>query len=29
MSDVRGSGAERVAPYALVFGVAAFLLYRA
>jgi putative tricarboxylic transport membrane protein len=31
MSDVRGTatGAERVVPYALVFGVAAFLLYRA
>jgi putative tricarboxylic transport membrane protein len=31
MSDVRGAatGAERVVPYALVFGVAAFLLYRA
>ncbi len=31
MSDVRGAatGADRVLPYALVFGVAAFLLYRA
>lgn len=31
MSDVRGAatGAERVLPYALVFGLAAFLLYRA
>jgi putative tricarboxylic transport membrane protein len=31
MSEVRGAptGAERVIPYAMVFGVAAFLLYRA
>jgi putative tricarboxylic transport membrane protein len=31
MSEVRGTatGIERVLPYALVFGVAAFLLYRA